>query len=369
MIQEHRFSASHQITGTSALLDAAYNGRVLERGFQFMKKESWATEISDLKQGFDGQALGYMDMGWSKELMYKTPKDALCHLTLSNGNLTALVAGDDEASVDIAIANIKEQCPLTDLSDPNNVLITFWALGQHGPFSVNRKISVPTWDDIEPNYATPVANEITRLSKDFKPAHGGQLLLWHGEPGTGKTYALRALAREWKNWCDIHYVVDPEKFFGLDAAYLVQVLMGEDTYVDEEEDDKESQRWRLLIFEDTGELISADAAARSGQGLSRFLNVVDGLIGQGLRILLLVTTNEELDKLHPAVARPGRCASNVKFTSLDSERALAFLRRAGLNVPGTRPATLAELYQQVEHFSATVKGEDRQIGFVPRVSA
>ena len=66
--------------------------------------------------------------------------------------------------------------------------------------------------------------------------------------------------------------------------------------------------WRLLVMEDTGELLSADARERTGQGLSRFLNVVDGLIGQGLRVIVLVTTNEEIKKVHPAVARPGRCA-------------------------------------------------------------
>ena len=48
-----------------------------------------------------------------------------------------------------------------------------------------------------------------------------------------------------------------------------------------------------------------DAKERTGQALSRFLNVVDGLIGQGLRLLVLVTSNEELGKLHPAVSRPG----------------------------------------------------------------
>ena len=36
------------------------------------------------------------------------------------------------------------------------------------------------------------------------------------------------------------------------------------------------------MLEDTGELLDPDAKTVIGQGLSRFLNVVDGLIGQGL---------------------------------------------------------------------------------------
>src|SRR5207248_7878403 len=79
--------------------------------------------------------------------------------------------------------------------------------------------------------------------------------------------------------------------------------------------------WRLLVLEDTGELLRPDAKSIIGQGLSRFLNVVDGLIGQGLRILVLVTTNEEIGTLHPAVARPGRCAANIDFTALPADGA------------------------------------------------
>src|SRR5256886_15351988 len=95
------------------------------------------------------------------------------------------------------------------------------------------------------------------------------------------------------------------------------------------EDDDSGRAWRVLVLEDTGELLSAEARIAVGQGLSRFLNVVDGLIGQGLRVLVLVTTNEELRKLHPAVARPGRCAANVEFKPLTGAEATAWLERHG----------------------------------------
>jgi hypothetical protein len=109
--------------------------------------------------------------------------------------------------------------------------------------------------------------------------------------------------------------------------------------LEEENDD----RWRLLVLEDTGELLSTDAKAESGQGLSRFLNTVDGLIGQGVRALVLVTTNEHLRHLHPAVARPGRCAERVEFRALTANEAAAWLSG---NSVGVRPGggTLAELF-------------------------
>ncbi len=111
--------------------------------------------------------------------------------------------------------------------------------------------------------------------------------------------------------------------------------------------------WRLLVLEDTGELLQPDAKAIIGQGLSRFLNVADGLIGQGLRVLVLVTTNEEIRKLHPAVARPGRSAANVRFDPLSQPEAASWLARRGVDGGAAESATtIAELYARLEGLDA-----------------
>ncbi len=102
------------------------------------------------------------------------------------------------------------------------------------------------------------------------------------------------------------------------------------------------------MLEDTGELLTPDARSVIGQGLSRFLNVVDGLIGQGLRVLVLVTTNEEIRALHPAVARPGRAAANVEFRPVPANEANAWLEAHGSAERVTEPTTLASLYAILE---------------------
>ena len=102
------------------------------------------------------------------------------------------------------------------------------------------------------------------------------------------------------------------------------------------------------MLEDTGELLTPDAKTVIGQGLSRFLNVVDGLIGQGLRVLVLVTTNEEIRKLHPAVARPGRCAANVSFGPLSAEEASSWLAERQLEPDVSGATTIASLYALAE---------------------
>jgi hypothetical protein len=68
------------------------------------------------------------------------------------------------------------------------------------------------------------------------------------------------------------------------------------------------------------------------------------LIGHGLRVLALVTTNEEVRKLHPAVARPGRSAANIEFTALSAEEAAAWRVRHGIEGADAGPTTLASLY-------------------------
>src|SRR5437660_1593737 len=73
----------------------------------------------------------------------------------------------------------------------------------------------------------------------------GRLLLLHGPPVTGKTTALRALARQWRGWCQVDCVLDPERLFN-DPSYLMEVAIGE-------QGDGE-RHWRLLVLEDCDEL-------------------------------------------------------------------------------------------------------------------
>lgn len=41
----------------------------------------------------------------------------------------------------------------------------------------------------------------------------------------------------------------------------------------------------MFVLEDCDELLRGDARERSGQVMSRLLNVADGIVGQGLRVL------------------------------------------------------------------------------------
>ena len=221
------------------------------------------------------------------------------------------------------------------------VPLTFWAIGRCSPRPAQRRIEAPAWETLARNYAESTSLAVARLIAARIP-DGGRLILWHGEPGTGKTYAPSALSRAWSDWCSTHFITDPETFLGHGTSYLLDVLSAT-----HHEPGESSREWKLIVLEDCGELLSEDAGARSGQALSRLLNVTDGLLGQGMNAIVLVTTNEPLRKLHPAVRRPGRCWSEIEFAPLSAAEANMWFKAEDSATRATHPACLAQLYARL----------------------
>jgi hypothetical protein len=102
------------------------------------------------------------------------------------------------------------------------------------------------------------------------------------------------------------------------------------------------------VLEDSGEFLAPDAKQMAGQALSRLLNVCDGALGQATHSLVLVTANENVRRLHPAITRPGRCLSKVEFAELNHDEIVRWCSSHEVKPPQTDRATLADLFAHAE---------------------
>lgn len=241
------------------------------------------------------------------------------------GSRHAYLRATDFEAIEKAEADLRSRFPTR--VDDDTVEVDFWQVNR-GAFTSSRAIVAPG-PEVERNYPPAVWEQFVELRDGDLELDGGRIVLWHGPPGTGKTTAIRALARSWKGHVRTQIVLDPEAVFG-SSSLLMQLLM----------DESDGEPWRLLVVEDADELIRADAKDRVGQALSRLLNLSDGILGQGVRVAVLITTNEPVARLHPALVRPGRCLAETEFRRFTRAEAET---RGPTDLPDGASFSLAEL--------------------------
>lgn len=238
--------------------------------------------------------------------------------------------------------------------DADKVSVNFWSMTPHGPSSVVRKLQATDLADLEPNYSAKTKGALKELLSRTPEDINGRIILLHGEPGLGKTYFIRLLLREWKKWCSGEYLIDAEQFFG-SASYMQRLVF--------EHAQDDTEKFRMIICEDADEFISADGKSTVGQSVSRLFNLADGMVGQGTNTLILLTTNEPIEKFHPALLRPGRSLANIQFEQLSAEESNAWLKAHGLDIAVDGSQSLASLYERLGKGRVVSKAAKKKMGF------
>ena len=334
---------------------ALARGYGLSRAFTHKTLKKIKDGVPDLGWGEPTWALvkGGPDKGGVEEALWLFD-DAIIEIFSSyGGQCGVLVRCDDAAVAEPYIARFVEIFPTHTDPEPeedNKVRFTFSILQEGGdnpgPRSFHKDLKITPWPAAAELYPSSVLEDLASLvevNEDSIEEVNGRLILWHGPPGTGKTSAIRSLARTWRDWADFHYIVDPEKLFG-NAMYLTQVML----------DCAADDGYRVLVIEDADEFLrpkyeqskkgKAKKRASNSQALGRLLNLTDGILGQGAKLLILITTNEDVKEFHPALMRPGRLLTNMEFPAFDEPEANKLFAHLGVDAEATCPLTLAEVF-------------------------
>jgi hypothetical protein len=213
--------------------------------------------------------------------------------------------------------------------------------------------------ELEPqNYRSDVIEDYDYIKENLSNSNpNGRISILDGVPGTGKTYLVRSLVTSSAN---VTFVLVPSDMVeSLVGPSLITALMQlKDSYEDSP---------ICLIVEDADKYL-VPRASDNVSAISTILNLSDGILGSIIDIRIVCTTNAEIDRVDPAILRPGRLCRRVEVGRLDSDQSSAIYERLTSKPNHYKSGfrTLAEIYQDARGGQSPeikASNESSKIGF------
>jgi hypothetical protein len=160
------------------------------------------------------------------------------------------------------------------------------------------------------------------------------LTLVFGPPGVGKTQWLKSLMMRFNDRF-VCYYLPLSSFDVLAAPSFVSFWLDQNRI--------HSKKAKLAIIEDAEDvLLPRDENSRAK--VSNLLNIGDGFLGDHLKLHVIASTNTPLQRLDPALLRPGRLTGAYHFRRLSRSNAQRLAKAKGLILPEQEDWSLAEIY-------------------------
>lgn len=192
-------------------------------------------------------------------------------------------------------------------------------------------------NDLDVNYGSGFDKFHKQLLHRFKQSTKG-LVLFHGQPGTGKTYYIRHLLRQMSASRKKVIYMPPN---------MVDHLLNPNfmTFLSEQVKQWSMKgRFCVLLIEDAEPLLAKRQEGVRIQGVTNLLNLTDGIMNDMLNLQIICTFNVDLKKLDSALLRPGRLIARKEFKPLSVLDANLLAQRLGIDHHFKKPASLGEIY-------------------------
>lgn len=219
--------------------------------------------------------------------------------------------------------------------------VTFAFPGPRGPEYYNQSFEGLRLQDVAQNYTPSVVEQVEAFLKYARQVTHG-IAVMSGPVGTGKSYLIRSILTELSQRRAL--VCTPPTTFLVQAGLLTQVVA--------------NFKKSIIVLEDVGEVIAIDAASKYTDARANLLNFTEGFLSLLTDAILIISFNYELEKIDPAILRPGRCLANITLDELPHKRVQGLVP---FEIP-SRKYTLAEVYEMRRVGNAGGLGKS-QIGF------